>query len=52
MGTHGHGFFADLALGQTVSPLLHKLPIPVLVVPNRPGPAATEAPQAHQGSAN
>jgi manganese transport protein len=36
MGTHGHGFFADLALGQTVSPLLHRLTIPVLVVPNRP----------------
>jgi manganese transport protein len=36
MGTHGHGFIADLALGQTISPLLHRLPIPILVVPNRP----------------
>jgi manganese transport protein len=33
LGTHGHRFFADLALGQTVSPLLHRLTIPVLVVP-------------------
>jgi len=36
MGTHGHRFLADLALGQTVSPLLHRLAIPILVVPNRP----------------
>jgi len=36
MGTHGHRFLADLALGQTVSPLLHRLRIPILVVPNRP----------------
>ena len=33
MSTHGHRFFADLALGQTVSPVLHRLAIPVLVVP-------------------
>ncbi len=33
VGTHGHRFFADLALGSTVSPVLHRLPIPVLVVP-------------------
>jgi manganese transport protein len=33
LGTHGHRFFADLALGATVSPVLHRLPIPVLVVP-------------------
>jgi manganese transport protein len=33
LGTHGHRFFADLALGATVSPLLHRLTIPVLVVP-------------------
>jgi manganese transport protein len=39
-GTHGHGFLADLALGRTVSPLLHRLSIPVLVVPNRPPAAA------------
>jgi nucleotide-binding universal stress UspA family protein len=36
LGTHGHRFFADLALGQTVAPVLHRLRIPVLVVPNRP----------------
>jgi manganese transport protein len=35
LGTHGHRFFADLALGQTVSPVLHRLNIPVLVVPQR-----------------
>ncbi len=34
MGTHGHRFLADLALGQTVAPVLHRLAIPVLVVPN------------------
>ncbi len=33
LGTHGHRFFADLALGQTVAPVLHRLAIPVLVVP-------------------
>jgi manganese transport protein len=33
VGTHGHQFFADLALGQTVAPVLHRLTIPVLVVP-------------------
>jgi manganese transport protein len=33
LGTHGHRFLADLALGATVSPLLHRLRIPVLVVP-------------------
>jgi manganese transport protein len=35
LGTHGHRFLADLALGQTVSPVLHRLSIPVLVVPTR-----------------
>jgi manganese transport protein len=40
LGTHGHRFFADLALGQTVSPVLHRLKIPVLVVPTRPQPPA------------
>jgi manganese transport protein len=35
LGTHGHRFLADLALGQTVSPVLHRLQIPVLVVPSR-----------------
>jgi manganese transport protein len=33
LGTHGHRFFADLALGQTVAPVLHRLLIPILVVP-------------------
>jgi manganese transport protein len=37
LGTHGHRFFADMALGRTVSPVLHQLTIPVLVVPTRPG---------------
>jgi manganese transport protein len=35
LGTHGHGFLADLALGRTVSPVLHRLTIPILVVPSR-----------------
>jgi manganese transport protein len=34
LGTHGHRFLADLALGRTVSPVLHRLQIPILVVPN------------------
>jgi manganese transport protein len=33
LGTHGHRFLADLALGQTVAPVLHRLAIPILVVP-------------------
>jgi manganese transport protein len=33
VGTHGHRFLADMALGQTVSPVLHRLKIPVLAVP-------------------
>jgi manganese transport protein len=33
LGAHGHGLIGDLALGQTVSPVLHRLAIPVLVVP-------------------
>jgi manganese transport protein len=37
LGTHGHRFLADLALGQTVNPVLHRLSIPVLVVPTRGG---------------
>jgi manganese transport protein len=36
VGAHGHRFLADLALGETVSPVLHRLNIPVLVVPPRP----------------
>ena len=34
LGTHGHRFLADLALGSTVAPLLHRLKIPVVVVPS------------------
>jgi manganese transport protein len=34
LGTHGHQFLADLVLGATVSPVLHRLAIPVLVVPS------------------
>jgi manganese transport protein len=40
VGSHGHRFLADLALGRTVSPVLHRLTIPVLVVPNRPTTAS------------
>lgn len=40
VGAHGHRFLADLALGQTVSPMLHRLTIPVLVVPVRSTTAA------------
>jgi manganese transport protein len=41
LGAHGHRFFADLALGQTVSPVLHRLLIPVLVVPVKTSSAIT-----------
>ena len=34
LGTHGHRLLGDLALGQTVSPVLHRLSIPILVVPS------------------
>jgi manganese transport protein len=40
LGTHGHRLVADLALGSTVAPLLHRLKIPVLVVPGRPSEKA------------
>jgi manganese transport protein len=40
LGTHGHRFLADLALGETVSPVLHRLTIPVLVVPGKAPQAA------------
>jgi manganese transport protein len=36
LGMHGHRFLADLALGETVSPVLHRLAIPILVVPPIP----------------
>lgn len=35
LGGHGHRWLADLALGSTVSPVLHRLTIPVLVVPGK-----------------
>jgi manganese transport protein len=44
LGTHGHRFLADLTLGQTVSPVLHKLSIPILVVPTRLGTAPPSPP--------
>lgn len=47
LGTHGHRFFADLALGETVSPVVHRLRIPVLVVPNRPTPSTAQRQQLH-----
>jgi manganese transport protein len=58
LGTHGHRFLGDLALGQTVSPVLHRIGIPILVVPTGtrsgvraalPGagaPGAAEAPKS------
>ncbi len=48
LGTHGHRFLADLALGRTVSPLLHRLTIPVLVVPSRAD--ASASPKSMGGS--
>jgi manganese transport protein len=49
LGTHGHRFLADLALGETVAPVLHRLPVPVLVVPSgRRGEPAAGAPAAQQ----
>ena len=48
LGTHGHRFLADLALGRTVSPLLHRLTIPVLVVPSRTD--ASASPKSMGGS--
>ena len=35
MGSHGHRFLADMALGETVAPVLHRLTIPILVIPTR-----------------
>jgi manganese transport protein len=37
LGSHGHRFLADMALGSTVDPVLHRLTIPVLVVPGGRG---------------
>jgi nucleotide-binding universal stress UspA family protein len=51
LGAHGHRFLADLALGQTVSPVLHRLKVPVLVVPNRPGGARSSGETAAVPSA-
>jgi manganese transport protein len=36
VGTHGHRLLGDLALGQTVAPLLHRSTVPILVVPTAP----------------
>jgi manganese transport protein len=44
VGTHGHRFLADLALGNTVAPVLHRLTIPVLVVPGRAPDVAKRPP--------
>ncbi len=43
MGAHGHRLLADLTLGQTVAPVLHRLSIPVLVVPSRSAAGAPSA---------
>jgi manganese transport protein len=45
VGSHGHGLLADLALGQTVTPLLHRLNIPVLVVPGRSATPPASSPK-------
>jgi len=53
LGTHGHRFLADLALGQTVSPVLHRLAIPVLVVPTgKEGSRQTRRPPDRQTKAD
>jgi manganese transport protein len=51
VGTHGHGFLADMALGQTVAPMLHNLPIPILVVPSRRSGVKGEKPRLGEGKA-
>jgi manganese transport protein len=43
MGAHGHRFLADMALGETVAPVLHRLTIPILVVPTRRTAASAPA---------
>jgi manganese transport protein len=48
LGTHGHRFVGDLVLGETVAPVLHRLAIPVLVVP--PGPSRKEDAEAGTAS--
>src|SRR5262249_37798568 len=48
LGTHGHRFLADLALGETVAPVLHKLPIPVVGIPS--GARAERATAIQRGS--
>src|SRR5262249_12886121 len=50
LGTHGHRFLADLALGETVSPVLHRLDIPVLVVP--PASRGVRLPGSYQPAAD
>jgi manganese transport protein len=45
LGTHGHRLLSDLALGQTVLPLLHRSAIPILVVPAHAGRAPGRRPE-------
>ena len=51
LGTHGHRLLGDLALGQTVAPLLHRSPIPILVVPTAPRGSSGLARKAEGGGA-
>jgi manganese transport protein len=51
VGTHGHRFLADLALGETVGPVLHRLPIPVLVVPGGRGSRQIQSADSRVGTA-
>jgi manganese transport protein len=32
MGAHGHGGFKDLIFGNTINPVRHHLPVPMLIV--------------------
>jgi manganese transport protein len=49
LGTHGHRLLSDLALGQTVSPVLHQLSIPILVVPSSERTSGIRLPPASGG---
>jgi nucleotide-binding universal stress UspA family protein len=37
MGAHGHGRLHDMLVGSTTEGVLHKSPVPVLIVPARMG---------------
>ena len=39
MGTHGHRGLMDLLLGSVSDQVRHRVAVPVLLVPGRPGPA-------------